>query len=93
MEIFVETIIYLLAILGIIFTSISFYEMFDLRKYINNTYRIYSKNSDDIERNVEIIVKIEGLNDIEEKDLVDILNSDNVNIKQISNSITIEREE
>lgn len=91
MEYFIETLIYLLAILGIIFTSISFYEMFDLNKYINNTYRIYSNNSLDSKK-VEIIVKLYGIDEVEEESIVNVLKDDD-KIKNISNKIIIEREE
>lgn len=94
MEYLIETLIYLLAILGIIFTSISFYEMFDLKKYINNTYRIFSKNSIDKSKNVEVIIKLKGFDEIEEKELIDhIYNSESINLKEISDNIIIETED
>ena len=90
MEYIIETLIYLLAILGIIFTSISFYEMFDLNRYINNTYRIFSKD-DDENNKIEIIVKISGLNELEEENLVKKIKGDN-NLKELANKIIIEKE-
>lgn len=94
MEYLIETLIYLLAILGIIFTSISFYEMFDLKKYINNTYRIFSKNSIDTTKNVEVIIKLKGLDEIEEKELIDNINNNkSINLKEISDNIIIEKED
>ena len=94
MEYIIETFIYLLAILGIIFTSISFYEMFDLKKYINNTYRIFSRKNIDERKNVEVVIKIRGLDELEEKELIEnIKNSESINLKEISNNITIEKED
>ena len=39
-----ETLIYLLAVLGIIFTSMTFFEMFFYNGTNNKSYRIFSKN-------------------------------------------------
>lgn len=94
MEYLIETLIYLLAILGIIFTAISFYEMFDLKKYINNTYRIFSKNNINKNKNIEIVIKLKGFDEIEEKELIDnINNNENINLKEISDNIIIEKED
>lgn len=94
MEYLIEILIYLMAIFGIIFTSISFYEMFDLKKYINNTYRIFTKNDIDEDKNVEILIKIKGLDEFEEDKLIEyIKNNEKINIKEISNKIIIEKEE
>ena len=93
MEYLIETLIYLLAILGIIFTSISFYEMFDLKKYINNTYRIFSKNNFNKDKDVEVVIRIKGLNDLEEKKLINHIKSNKtINLKEISNKIIIEKQ-
>lgn len=93
MECLIETLIYLLAILGIIFTSISFYEMFDLKKYINNTYRIFSKNNFNKDKDVEVVIRIKGLNDLEEKKLINHIKSNKtINLKEISNKIIIEKQ-
>lgn len=90
----IETLIYLLAIFGIIFTSISFYEMFDLKKYINNTYRIFSKSSTNIDKKIEVIIKIKGLSELEEDKLIECISDNNgVNLKEISDNIIIEKEE
>ena len=90
----IETLIYLIAIFGIIITSISFYEMLDLKKYINNTYRIFSKKNNDKNKKIEILIKIKGLDELEEKDLIEnIKNNEGINLKEISNNITIEKEE
>lgn len=94
MEYLIETLIYLLAILGIIFTSISFYEMFDLKKYINNTYRIFTKSNINEDKNVEVIIKIKGLDESEEDKLIKcIKDNETINLKEISNKIIIEKEE
>lgn len=92
MEYLVEVLIYLLAILGIIFTSFSLYEMFDMNRYFNRSYRIYTKKSKDQKR-VDIIAKIQGYDEIAEKELIESLKKDQVNLKEISNSILIEKED
>ena len=89
MQYLIETLIYLLAILGIIFTCISFYEMFDINKYITNTYRIYSRKNKG-EKRVKVIVKIKGFDEIEEDELKNKINNDN-KLKEISNDIIIEK--
>lgn len=88
----IETLIYLLAIFGIIFTSISFYEMFDLKRYINNTYRIFSKNSINKDKDVEVIIKIKGLDEEEESKLIENINN-NINLKEIADNIIIEKQD
>jgi hypothetical protein len=90
MEYLIEVLIYLFAIFGIIFTSISFYEMYDFNKYIDHSYRIFSKRSKN-KKNVEIIVRIQGYDEISENKLIEDLKKDNVNLKEISNSIVIEK--
>ena len=91
MEYIIETLIYLLAILGIIFTSISFYEMFDLNRYINNTYRIFSKNADE-NKKVEVIIKIYGFEESEEEDIVKKV-KENESLKEVADKIIIEKED
>ena len=93
MECLVEICIYLLAILGIIFTSISIYEMFDLKKYINNSYRIFTNNKFSDNKKIDVIIKLEGLNDEEIKDLVDDIKDGSANLKEISNNIIIEKQD
>lgn len=89
MQYLIETLIYLLAILGIIFTCISFYEMFDINKYISNTYRIFSRKSEG-DKKVKIIVKIKGFDEKEEEVLKEKI-SGNIELKELSNDIIIEK--
>ena len=46
MQNLLESCIYLLAIMGIIFTTISFLEMFIQKRINNNSYRIFNKNNE-----------------------------------------------
>lgn len=93
MECLVEICIYLLAILGIIFTSISFYEMFDLKKYINNSYRIFTNNKFKDDKKIDVIIKLKGLSEEEIKYLIDDIKDGSVNLKEISNNIIIEKQD
>ena len=93
MESLVEICIYLLAVFGIIVTSISFYEMFDLKKYINNSYRIFSNNKSKDDKKIDVIIKLNGLDEEEIKDLVQDVKDGNVNLKEISNNIIIEKQD
>lgn len=70
MQILLDSIIYLLAILGIILTSITFFEMFTQKRIINNSYRIFTVNNEN-NKNMEVIVYIENLDENEEKILID----------------------
>lgn len=90
MECIIETLIYLLAILGIIFTSISFYEMFDLNRYINNTYRIFFKESNN-KKNITVTFEIKGFNDNEEEDIIKEI-SNNIELKKLVNKIIIKKD-
>lgn len=89
MEIVIEILIYIVAIFGIIITCISFYEMYDFKKYINNTYRIFSKKSSG-EKNIEVIIKMEGIEEEEEKAIINKINSDDI-VKEIANTIVIQK--
>lgn len=88
-----EICIYLLAVFGIIITSISFYEMFDLKKYINNSYRIFSNNKFKDNKKIDVIIKIKGLNEEEIKDLVEDIKDGSTILKEISNNIIIEKQD
>ena len=95
MEYFVQTFMYLIAVFGIIFTTISLCELFDLNRYINNTYRIFSKDDSrkNSNKNVSVVIKIRGLDDEEEKNLIKEINDGNVDLKSISNNIVVQKEE
>lgn len=93
MENLLEICIYLLAVFGIIITSISFYEMFDLKKYINNSYRIFSNNKFKDKKKIDVIIKIKGLNEEEIKELVEDIKDGSTILKEISNNIIIEKQD
>lgn len=105
MQCLLDSIIYLLAILGIIFTTITFFEMFIQKRIINNSYRIFSKNIEnnnkekDINninynnKKIDVVIHIENLDKKEEKDLVrSILENENINLKNIATTITIQKD-
>ena len=54
MQCLIDSLVYLVATLGIIFTTMSFYDMFF---YGKRTYRIHSKTSNE-DKSVEIIIKL-----------------------------------
>ena len=91
MEYVIEIIIYLISVFGIVITTMSFYEMFSIKKKVDDSYRIFSKLSDN-EKKVNVIFKIVGFNEIEEKELINILNKD-TKLKEISNNIIIQKED
>lgn len=93
MQYLLECIIYLLAIMGIIFTTMTFFEMFIQKKSINNSYRIFNKNNENNnKKKIEIIVHIENLNEVEEKELVKkIVGEKTVNLKEIATSILVQK--
>lgn len=91
MEYVIEIIIYLISVFGIVITTMSFYEMFSINKKVDDSYRIFSKLSDN-EKKVNVIFKIVGFNEIEEKELINILNKD-TKLKEISNNIIIQKED
>ncbi|MEG0872883.1 MAG: hypothetical protein RSE00_02970 [Clostridia bacterium] len=69
MESIIETIIYLLAILGIILTSISFFDIFTYTNLANKSYTILGKNSMKKGR-VEIVINISELSQLDEEVLL-----------------------
>ncbi len=90
MEIFIETMIYLLAIVGLLLTTISFCEMFNMEKYENNIYRIYTskKNKDG---KVEVTIQLDNISeDIENKILEKIKSEDSLDILEYVDNIYIE---
>lgn len=91
MQVLLDSIIYLLAVMGIIFTTISFFGMFTQKRIINNSYRIFTKNNEN-NKNIEVIICIENLDINEEKELVEkISNEKSINLKEIANLITIQK--
>lgn len=83
MEIFIQTIIYLLAVLGIIFTTMSFFEAYIYKNISDNTYKFSRKNYMK-NKHVEIIININGFNEKDEIDIIDkIKNGKYENIEDI----------
>ena len=86
----IETLIYLLAIMGIILTSISFFEIFNYKNY--PSYRLFNKNSMKNKR-VEIVINIENMKEEEEEELIDtLLNGEYTNLEDIVDCVRIEKD-
>ncbi len=91
MQILLDSIIYLLAVMGIIFTTISFFEVFVQKRIINNSYRIFINNNEN-NKNIEVIICIKNLDEEEENELIEkIIKSKNINIEEIANSVIIQK--
>lgn len=94
MQIFIETSICLLAVLGIIYTTITLFEMFIQKKQISNYYRIFNKNNENNNKKVEIIIHIKNLDKKDEDLLVKkIIDEKEIDLKEISTAIIIQKEE
>lgn len=92
MQCLLNSIIYLLAIMGLIFTSMTFFEMFIQKKTINNSYRIFSNNNENNNKRIEVILQIEGLDKNEEENLIkSIIEKKDINLKEIATSILIQK--
>lgn len=92
MQYFLDSMIYLLAILGIILTTITFLEMLIQKRTIQNSYRIFHKNNEN-NKNIEVVIHIENLSEEEEKNLVKKINENQeIKIREIANSIVIQKE-
>lgn len=90
MEIFIETMIYLLAIVGLLLTTISFCEMFNREKYENNIHRIYTSNKNK-DGKVEVTIQLDNISeDIENKILEKIKSEDSLDILEYVDNIYIE---
>lgn len=88
-----ETLIYLLAVLGIIFTSMTFFEMFFYNDTNNKSYRIFSKNKIRKEK-IEVIIKLDNVSDKTEENITKLIkNNELINLREISDVITIEKSE
>lgn len=88
-----ETLIYLLAILGIIFTSMTFFEMFGYNNIINKSYRIFSKNKKGKEK-VEVIIRLNNIDENKEKEITELIKNDTfINLREISDDIIVEKAE
>ncbi len=90
MQCLIDSLVYLVATLGIIFTTMSFYDMFF---YGKRTYRIYSKTSNE-DKSVEIIIKLKKVNEKEEEEIVKMIQeSECVNLKKMANYIIIQNDD
>jgi hypothetical protein len=88
MENLAQVFIYIIAIMGIIFTTISFSEIYNYKKI---SYSMFEKKIGP-SKNVEIVVKFYGLNKEEEEKILDKLtNGKYSNIQEIADSVNIEK--
>lgn len=86
-----ETLIHLLAIMGIIFTTVSFLGIFNSNIIYQNSYRFCSRNNMK-DKKIEIVICVENLTEEEEAEILDtILTGNYTDIKDITNSVKIER--
>ncbi len=86
----IETLIYLLAIMGIIFTTMSFFEVFSYKYF--STYKIFSKNSMK-NKKVEIIINIKNIEEDEEDEIIDILmNGKYTNLEDVVDAVKVQKE-
>lgn len=89
MESLVETIIYLIAILGIIFTSMSVFTMFTDRNII--TYKVFKKRKAK-QKSIEVILKFNEIDDEEQKNVIDMIKNGNYNnIQEVIDVLKIEQ--
>ncbi|MNI42105.1 hypothetical protein D3C73_963820 [compost metagenome] len=87
MEILIETIIYLLAIFGIILVFTSSYEMIRYTNILKNTYSLFNRKA----KRVEIIVRVYDLDEEEKNNLIEkIKNGDYEKIEEIVDDVKIE---
>lgn len=87
----IETLIYLLAIMGIIFTSITFIEIFNYSNY--SSYNLFCKKTKDDEKRVEIIVNMKNLTEEEEDELLDILlTGDYTDLEKVVDTVRVNKQ-
>lgn len=86
----IETFIYLLAIMGLIFTSISFIEMCNYKNY--NCYKIFNKNREKDKR-IEVVINMENIDEEEENDILDkLLNGEYNNLEEVVDCVRVEKD-
>ena len=86
----IETLIYLLAIMGIIFTSMSFFEVFSNR--YAETYKIFSKNPMK-NKKVEVIINLKNIDETEEEEIVNrLVNGEYNNLEDIVDAVKVQKE-
>lgn len=87
----IETLIYLLAIMGIIFTSITFIEIFNYSNY--SSYNLFCKRTKDDEKRVEILVNMKNLTEEEEDELLDILlTGDYTDLEKVVDTVRVDKQ-
>lgn len=87
----IETLIYLLAIMGIIFTSITFIEIFNYSNY--SSYNLFCKKTKDDEKRVEILVNMKNLTEEEEDELLDILlTGDYTDLEKLVDTVRVDKQ-
>ena len=92
MQCLIDSLIYLVAIMGIIVTTLSLFSMFYQEKKVES-YRIYSRYNDKSKNCVKIIIKLNNLNEEDEKKLIEKLKDDQkIDLKEIASSIIIQKE-
>lgn len=91
MQCLLDSLIYLLAIMGIIFTTITYLEIFNQKNKYCNSYRIYSNLKNKKER-VDIIIKLQNVDEEKEQEIVNYIKENkNINLKEIADSISIQK--
>ena len=91
MQCLLDSLIYLLAIMGIIFTTITYLEIFNQKNKYCNSYRIYSNLKNKKER-VDIIIKLQNADEEKEQEIVNYIKENkNINLKEIADSISIQK--
>ncbi len=92
MQCLINSMIYLVAIMGIIFTTLTLFEMFAQEKK-QSTYRIYNKCGE-FDGKVEVIVKLKCVEEEEEKKIVKMIKgNEKIDLKDIASCIIIEKSE
>lgn len=90
MQSLIETLIYLLAIMGIIFTSMSFIEICNYKNY--SCYNVFNKGRDK-NKKVEIIINLKNMDEEEENKVVDrILKGEYKDIKEFVDCVRVEKD-
>lgn len=88
MQMFVETIIYLVAIMGIIFSTMSIFEICLYKKPCKNTYKLYKLKND--KKRISMMLKFENIEKEEKEEILNkIKNGEYDNIEDIIDDIHI----
>ena len=85
----IETLIYLLSILGLIFTSISFIEIYNYRN--STDYNLFNKKNKKISR-IQVTISMENVCEKEENKIIDtLLRGEYTNLQEVVDCVTIEK--